>query len=258
MSRPAPGPAARVLPLAAAAIALAGWWALSTRLPPVLLPGPAEALRDAIDARAQLAEATWNTAVSSAIGLAIAAAAGVSGGVLFLRSRWLEAALYPYALLVQTVPIVAIAALLVVWLGYGGPVAVTTAAIVSFFPVLTSANVGLRAASEEQVELLRLYGAGWWQELIKLRLPGSLPFLFAGLRTAVGLSVIGAIVGEFVGSNGAPPTLGYLVLRSSRSAQTGLTFAAIACATGLALAAFAIVRLLEARLIGPWHGDPQS
>ena len=249
--------AGRLLPLAAAALILGLWWALSLRYPPVLLPSPAEVAQAAWTGRDRLLEATWHTALSSAGGLLIAGVFGLGGGVLFLRSRWLEAALYPYALLVQTVPIVAIAPLLVVWLGYGAPVAVTTAAIVAFFPILTAANVGLRSVSEEQVELLTLYGAGWWQQLIKLRLPGSLPYLLSGLRTAVGLSVIGAIIGEFVGSNGVPPTLGYLVLQSSRSAQTGTTFAAIFFATALALAAFGLVRLAEARLIDPWHGDSQ-
>ena len=247
----------RLLPLAAAALLLLAWWGLSLKYPPVLLPSPLEVLTEGWSGRAKLLEATWNTALSSAGGLLIAGAFGMSGGILFLRSRWLEAALYPYALLVQTVPIVAIAPLLVVWLGYGAPVAVTTAAIVAFFPILTAANVGLRGVSEEQVELLTLYGASWWQQLIKLRLPASLPYLFSGLRTAVGLSVIGAIIGEFVGSNGAPPTLGYLVLQSSRSAQTGTTFAAIFFATALALAAFGAVRLAESRLIDPWHGDSQ-
>ncbi len=247
----------RLLPLAAAILLLAGWWALSLRLPPVLLPGPAEVAAEAWSGRERLLQAGANTALSSLIGLCIAGAAGLGGGVLFLRSRWLEAALYPYAILIQTVPVVAIAPLLVVWLGYGSPVAVSTAAIVSFFPVLTAANLGLRSAAPEQLELLALYGASWWQLLLKLRLPASLPFLFSGLRTAVGLSVIGAIVGEFVGSNGAPVTLGYLVLQSARSARTGMTFAAIGCATALALAAFTAVRLAESRLIGRWHGEPR-
>ena len=240
-------------PIAAALVALLAWWLGSLRLPEVLLPGPLEVADAGWDAREQLVEATVQTGIAALLGLAIAAAVGLAGAVLFLRSRALEAALYPYALLLQTVPIVAIAPLLVVWLGYGRPVAVATAAIVSFFPILTSANVGLRATSPEHLELLRLYGAGFTARLLKLRLPAALPHLFSGLSTAVGLSVIGAIVGEFVGSNGQPASLGYVVLRSARSADTGVTFAAIFAATGLALVAFGAVRLAERRIIGAWH-----
>ena len=243
----------RALPLLVALLALALWWAVATTLPPVLLPTPAEVLVRAWEERERLGTATATTALSSLLGLAIASAVALLGAVLFLRSRWLELSLYPYALLLQTVPIIAIAPLLVVWLGYGTPVAVTTAAIVCFFPILTAGNLGLRSADPAQVELLRLYGASWFQELRILRWPGALPYLFAGYRSAVGLSVIGAIVGEFVGSNGQPPSLGNLVIRSAGAADTPLTFAAIAASTLLALLLFGLVRWLEARIIGRWH-----
>ncbi|MFT4974920.1 MAG: NitT/TauT family transport system permease protein [Myxococcota bacterium] len=245
----------RFLPVLTAAIALALWWGLASQYPPALLPSPVEVATVAWAKRVTLAEATGTTALASVMGLVIASAAGIGGAVLFQRSRWLEAALYPYAVLVQTIPIVAIAPLLVVWLGYGLAPAVASASIVAFFPVLTAANLGLRSAAPEQVELFRLYRASWWQSLRWLRLPGALPFLFSGLRTAAGLSVIGAIVGEFVGSNGFPPSLGYLVLRSARSADTGLTFGAIFAAAALALFFFVIVRQLERWAIGAWHGD---
>ncbi|MCB9681072.1 MAG: ABC transporter permease subunit [Alphaproteobacteria bacterium] len=243
----------RVAPVLAFVAFLALWAALATTLSEVLLPGPADVARAVAREWARLLEATAWTAAAALAGLGIAFVGAMTGAIAFQWSRRLEAALYPYALLLQTVPIVAIAPLLVVWLGYGLPVSTATAAIVCFFPILTGASVGLRACDPEHVDLLRLYGAGWWQELFKLRLPWSLPYLFSGLRTAVGLAVIGAIVGEFVGSNGQPPTLGYLVLRSARSADTAVTFAAIAASTGLALVCFGAVRLLEARTIGRWH-----
>lgn len=243
----------RALPVAAAAVALAGWWALSTRLPPVLLPSPLEVAQSAAQHRATLAEATLWTGVAAAGGLAVALVAGALGAVAFHRSRAIERALQPYALLIQTLPVVAIAPLLLVWLGYGTPVAVASAAIVAFFPLLTASHLGLQSADPAQVELLRLYGATWTQELLRLRVPAALPWFFGGLRTAAGLSVIGAIVGEFVGSNGAPPSLGYLVLRSARSADTGQTFAAIGCSAALALLFFALTRALQRRFTGRWH-----
>jgi len=233
-----------------------GVWALAaTRLPEVLLPGPDDVLQGVIVHHERLAAATWTTLQASLGGLLIAVVAAACGATLFLRSHWVEVALYPYALLVQTVPIVAIAPLLVVWLGYGLPVATVTAGIVAFFPLLTSANLGLRSADPAQLELLQLYGASWTATLVKLRLPAALPFVFSGLRTAVGLAVIGAVVGEFVGSTGHPPCLGYLVLQSARSADTALTFATIFVTAGLALGLFAAVRAAERRIIGPWHGE---
>ena len=244
----------RLLPVLTAGGLLAGWSALAARYPPVLLPSPVEVIQAAVAGADTLIEATTSTAVASLSGLLIAVGFGLLGAMLFSRSRWIEAALYPYALLIQTVPIVAIAPLLVVWLGYGSPPAIASAAIVSFFPVLTAANLGLRSTPREQVELFALYDAGFLRTLLHLRLPGALPFLFSGLRTAAGLSVIGAIVGEFVGSNGLPASLGFVVLRSARSADTATSFAAIFAAAALALVFFSAVRLLEKLSIGRWHG----
>jgi NitT/TauT family transport system permease protein len=202
--------------------------------------------------------AAWTTFLSSALGLALALGVGLGGALAFQRFQWLEWALYPYALAMQTVPIVIIAPLLVVWLGYGVPVAVATAALLAFFPILTAANLGLRSVPREQLELFQLHGASRSQELRLLRLPTSLPFLFSGLRTAAGLSVIGAVVGEFVGSFGDPPSLGALAMSALRGARTEASFAAILVATGLALGLFAAVRWAEGRMIGSWHpgGSP--
>jgi NitT/TauT family transport system permease protein len=241
-------------PVLAAALGLAAWAALSARLPAALLPSPGEVLAAAGASAGALLRASAETAASALLGLALAWGLGLGAAVSFLRWRPLEAALYPYALLVQTMPVVAIAPLLVVWLGYGRPVAVVTTAIVCFFPVLTAAHVGLRSTAATELELFALYGASWLQELRLLRLPAALPYLFGGLRTTGGLAIIGAIVGELVGSNGSPPSLGFLVLRAARSADTGLSFAAIFSAAALALGLFGLVRWAERRLIGAWFG----
>lgn len=247
----------RLAPGLVMVLALALWALAATRLPAVLLPSPGEVALALAHNLPKLGEAALTTALSALVGLGLAFGIGMSGAVSFVRFRGLELALYPYALALQTVPIVAIAPLLVVWLGYGPPVAVSTAAIASFFPILSSANMGLRSADADQLELLRLYGATRWQELWSLRLPGSLPYLFSGLRTAVGLAVIGAIVGEFVGSNGAPVCLGYVVLQSARGADTPTTFAAIFLATALSGLLFVAVRATERRVIGSWHAGGQ-
>lgn len=240
--------------LAAAAILLL-WVVLAARTPVVLLPGPLEVLQAAVKGREALVEATLHTGLASLAGLGLAVLFGLGGAISFHLSRPLELALYPYALVIQTLPVIAVAPLLVVWLDYGTPVAIASAAIVAFFPVLTSAHRGLTAASPDQVELLRLYGAGRWQELVKLRVPMALPFVLTGLRSAGGLAVIGAVVGEFVGSNGVPRSLGYQVLYAIRTSSTDLSFAAIGCAAALSLGYFLCVRLLERLLVGRWHGS---
>ncbi len=246
------------LPVAAAAGAILGAWVLvAARTSPILLPGPGQVLVAAWEARDALLEATLHTGLASLLGLVIATTAGLLGAALFHLSRTLELALYPYALVIQTLPVVAVAPLLVVWLDYGTPVAIASAAIVSFFPVLTSAHRGLAAASPDQVELLRLYGATRWQELRLLRAPTALPYLLTGLRSAGGLAVIGAVVGEFVGSNGLPRSLGYEVLYAIRTSSTDRSFAAIACAAALSLLYFLSVRLLERHLVGRWQ-DPEA
>ena len=244
---------ARLLPVGVALAVLLAWAGLASRLPEVLLPGPIGVLHAFFDKSALLLSAALSTALCAGLGLVLGVLVGLGLGVGFLWSRALELAVYPYALLLQTLPVVAVAPLLVVWLGYGAPVAVASAALVSFFPMLTAAHVGLLGVEPDQVELFRLYGASRLQELRWLRAPAALPAVFAGLRTAAGLSVIGAIVGEFVGSNGEPPSLGYLVLRSARSADTALTFAAVITAAALAGLVYWAARSAEARLIGRWH-----
>lgn len=244
----------RALPFLVALLVLLAWWALSLTQPEILLPGPMQVLEAGWTGRVRLGTGLLNTALSSLGGLAIASGIGLGGATLFLRFPWLERAFYPYALFMQTVPIIAIAPVLVVWLGYGASVALCTAAIVCFFPILSSANAGLSSPSRSEVELLQLYGASWTQTLIKLRLPRALPTVLAGYRSAVGLSVIGAIVGEFVGATGDPVSLGYLVISSSRSADTATTFAAVCASAVLAGILFATVRAIEGWAIGAWHG----
>ena len=248
----------RLLPVLVALGILGIWGLLSTRYPPVLLPSPAEVAQELVGPHNRLWAAAWTTFFSSALGLLLALGVGLGGALAFQRFQWLEWGLYPFALAMQTVPIVIIAPLLVVWLGYGVPVAVATAALLAFFPILTGANLGLRSVPQEQLELFQLHGASRSKELLLLRLPTALPFLFSGLRTAAGVSVIGAVVGEFVGSFGDPPSLGALAMAALRGARTEASFAAIGVATFLALGLFAAVRWAERRMIGTWHPGGSS
>jgi len=246
--RAAAGPTLAVL------AGLAAWALVAHRAGPLLLAGPVEVLQALDSERARLFEATARTAVSAVGGLALATALGLLLAVGAWWSRALRAALLPYTVVLQVIPIVAIAPLLVVWLGYGTAVALATATLAAFYPVYSAATTGLAAPPRELVDLFHLYGATRLRELVLLRLPAALPALFSGLRSAAGLAVIGAIVGEFVGSNGFPPTLGYLVVYAARSARPDLCFAAIVGAAVLALSLHVVVRWAERRAIGRWYG----
>jgi NitT/TauT family transport system permease protein len=231
------------------------WQLAATRAGPILLAGPVEVARALATDHARLATATLQTGLSATGGLVLAAVLGVTLAVAAWWSRALRAAVLPYTVLMQVVPIVAIAPLLVVWLGYGRGVAFTTAVLAAFHPVYSAMGTGLVSPARELVDLFALLRAGRGQELRLLRLPAALPSLFGGLRSAAGLSVIGAVVGEFVASNGQPPTLGHLVLSSARSARPDLCFAAITCAAALAIVQGVVLRALERRAIGRWYGS---
>ncbi len=236
------------------AIGVVAWWVVARHVGPLLLPTPMAVLRVMILERPRLLDATGHTALAALGGLVVASIFALAAAVAAWWSAPLRLALTPYTVLVQIVPIAAIAPLLVVWLGYGLAVAASTAAIASFYPIYSAAVTGLAAPTQDLVDLFRLYGARRHQELWRLRLPASLPSLFSGLRSAGGLAVIGAIVGEFVGSNGIPPTLGQIVVYSARSARLDLCFAAVGAAGLLALTSLTTIRFLERRAIGRWYG----
>lgn len=233
---------------------LAAWWALADLAGPLLLPRPDAVAVSLWVERARLFGAAGETGVAALGGLLVASALGVAAAAASWSSRALAVGLRPWTVLVQVVPIVAIAPMLVVWLGYGRPVALVTAAIAAFFPVYSAAATGLVAPSVDLVDLFRLTGASRARELVSLRAWAALPALFSGLRTAAGLAVIGAIVGEFVGSNGSPPTLGSVVLAASRSARLEQAFAAVLLAGALALTFGGVLGLIERRLVGRWYG----
>ena len=194
------------------------------------------------------------TGRAALVGFMLSAALGVVVAVVLGSSRLLERALYPYTLFLQTVPIVAIAPLLVLWFGPGPRAVAVSSFIVSLFPVIANTLAGLRSVEPALRDMFRLYGAGRLAMLRKLELPSALPQVVTGLRVASGLSVIGAIVGEFVaGFSEGAAGLGILVLSAYRQLRTDLLFAAVLAAAGLGLALFGAVSLAGARLLRRWH-----
>ncbi len=245
-----------VPPLVALGVLLALWEGV-TRVFGIavwLLPPPsAIALAGAHEAL-PLWNAMLTTGRAALIGFGLSAGVGVLTAILLGSSRLLERALYPYTLFLQTVPIVAIAPLLVLWFGPGTRAVAVSSFIVSLFPVITNTLTGLRSVEPALRDMFRLYGARRLATLWKLELPAAMPHLFTGLRIASGLSVIGAIVGEFVaGFSEGAAGLGILVLSAYRQLRTDLLFAAVLAASVLGLVLFGAVSLIGARLLRHWH-----
>jgi NitT/TauT family transport system permease protein len=246
----------------AAAPALVGLLALALwegavllfAVPPYVLPGPvaiAGALRDDWPLLWPAALATLRIAL---LALLAAVASGGALAVLFAQSRALERALFPWAVVLQVTPVVAIAPLILIWVEDVTAALLVCASIVAFFPVLSNTALGLRSADRNLVELFRLYGASRWQALVMLRLPSALPFFLAGLRVAGGLSLIGAVVAEFVaGAGGTGSGLAFRILEAGYQLRIPRMFAALALISALGIGIFAALGLVQHLLLRRWH-----
>ena len=203
-----------------------------------------------------LLASAWVTAQAALLGFALAAVGGVVAAVLLSASRWIERAFYPYTVFFQTVPIVAIAPLLVLWFGAGLKAVSISAFIVAVFPVIANTLAGLRSVDPALRDLFRLYGGGRSATLYKLSLPSALPNIFTGLRIAAGLAVIGAIVGEFVASSlDETGGLGIRILAANRQGNVDEIFAAVLTASLLGLLLFAAINLATYLTLRRWHAS---
>jgi NitT/TauT family transport system permease protein len=219
-----------------------------------ILPAPSAVFRAVIENREQLAQAMLKTSGSALLGFALSTLAGIGIAVLLSSSRWIERAFYPYAVFFQTVPIIAIAPLLVIWFGYGMQTVIASAFVVSIFPVIANTLTGILSTDPALIDLFRLYGATPVVTLFKLRFPAALPQILTGLRVAAGLAVIGAIVGEFIGGGG----LGSVVDVARTQQRIDLVFAAVLLASGLGLALFGLINLISRVTLRRWHASEQA
>jgi NitT/TauT family transport system permease protein len=242
-----------VLPPALTLIVVGVVWDLGVRvlaIPAFLVPRPTEVLVAGWTERALLAGALLTTAQGALAGFLLSLIFGTLAGVLLSLSRPLERALYPYALFLQTVPIVAVAPLLVLWFGPGLRAVSVSAFIVSVFPIIANTLAGLRGVDARLTDLFRLYGANTASRLIKLALPSAVPSMTTGWRVASGLAVIGALVGEFVaGFSEGSAGLGITVLAAYRQLRTDLLFATVILASLLGLSLFVAVSLFSNQLL---------
>ena len=220
-----------------------------SKAPAYLLPGPIEIFQTFIKEFPRLAFHGWVTLYEMLLGYALAVAVAIPLAIAITSSDRFDRFAMPTLLFFQVVPKVAVAPLFLVWFGVGALPKVLVAFLISFFPIVIDAAVGLRSMSAEMRDLARSMGATRMQVFARFRLPTSLPYLFSGLKVAATLAVAGAVVGEFVG---ADKGLGYLLLVTNSNLETALMFATLFALTIIGLLFFYAVELLEALLI-PWH-----
>jgi NitT/TauT family transport system permease protein len=243
------------LPIVVLALGLLIWEAIVriNKIPPYVLPSPSLILRTLIDDRELLSQSLVVTLATTVEGFLLAACGGVGLAVLFNQSRLLEYSLYPYAVILQVTPIVAIAPLLLIYLPQ--PLAVLACAwIVAFFPVLANTTLGLHSVDRNLADLFTLYGASRRQLLWYLKLPSALPYIIGGLRIAGGLSLIGAVVAEIAaGSAGAGSGLAYRIAESGYRLNIPRMFAALLLLSVAGIAIFYVLSLLNYLALRRWH-----
>ena len=250
--------ALRTLPPLALGIAvLAAWEAVVAAydIPRFVLPAPSAIGEALIEDFPSLMASLWTTLRITLLAFALAVATGVALAVLFSQSRMIEMALYPYAVILQVTPVVAIAPLIVIWVGFEriDLALLILAWIVAFFPILSSTTLGLRSADHNLVDLFRLHGASVWQVLWRLRLPSALPYLLNGMKTSGGLALIGTVVAEYGAGSGTATGLAWRIIEAGNRLQIARMFAALFLLAVLGVTIFFALALLEFWVLRKWH-----
>ena len=216
---------------------------------PVILPPPSAALLVIWKNPQLLLAHTYSTTYEIVLGFLFAVVVGLAFSVIMIHSKLMSEALYPLLVLSQMVPKVAVAPLILLWLGYGFLPKVVIAFTIAFFPIVINGVSGLTSIDPEMLDLLKALKASRIQVLVKIRIKNSLPYLFDGLKIAITLAVIGAIVAEFIGGDTG---LGYLVIASNATINTAMMFAALIVLSALGMLLFALIMIAE-RFAIPWH-----
>lgn len=248
-------------PLFFLGIFIAAWHLVTlwAKIPAYLLPTPLEVWEAGWSRRADLISAVSLTGAEAACGFLCSLIVGTISAFLLAQSRWLRMGLYPYAIFLQTVPIIAIAPLIVTWCGTGFGSVCLVAFIVSVFPILANATSGLLSIEPGLEELFRLHGSNRWNRLVKLQLPSAVPSIITGARTASGAAVIGAIVGEFFAGYGSEHFgLGYFIRMTSEQLKTSLLFACVLASTCLGIVIFSAVSFVGSHVLRKWYDVPDE
>jgi NitT/TauT family transport system permease protein len=248
-------------PLVVFSLVIAGWYGISyLMLEPdrrFLLPPPHDVVLVAFGNRTNLAELLDALLLSAAVagaGLAIAVAIGLTTAIVMSQASWIERSVYPYFVVLQTIPVLALVPLFGFWFGFGVGCRVLVCVLIALFPIVANTLFGLRSVDEAHHDLFTLHRASRLTRLTKLQLPAALPSIFTGLRISAGLAVIGAIVGDFFFKQG-DPGIGILIDLYRQRLQSEQLFAAVILSSLLGVLVFAACGWLSRRVVGGWHSS---
>jgi len=246
-----------VIPALLGVIMLALWEAAvrAYDVPPFILPAPSAIWAALTDNFQSLMASLWATLRVTVEAFAIAVIAGVALAILFSQSKAIETALFPYAVILQVTPVVAIAPLILIWVGFERIelALVIIAFIVAFFPILSNTTLGLRSTDHNLIDLMRLYGASRWQILRRVQLPSALPLLLGAMKISGGLALIGAVVAEFVAGSGTATGLAWRIVEAGNRLEIAKMFAALGLLALLGITIFFCLSALEWFLLHRWH-----
>ena len=248
-------------PLMVGVVLVAIWQGLviGMELPPYLVPSPYLMMETLIKDWVPLGNALLVTLKITVLSFVLATVAGVLISFLFVQSKRIETALFPYAVLLQVTPIVAVAPLIIIWVK--NPVAAMTvcAALVALFPIIANTTLGLRSIDPDLQSYFKLNRATRWQQLVRLRIPSALPYFFGGLRISSGLALIGAVVAEFVaGTGGSGAGLAYQILQAGFQLNIPRMFAALLLISLTGVGLFVLMAWLSKLALGSWHASELS
>ena len=243
-------------PVLVAIVTIALWQGLVDlyAVPSWLVPSPARVLATLVTDRELLLGSLGVTLSIALAALGIAVAVGTFVSLLFVQSRWIEASFFPYAILLQVTPIVAIAPLIIIWVQDTRAALVLCAVVVAIFPIISNTTLGLRSVDPGLLNLFRMHRASRLQVLLRLRVPSALPYFFGGLRIASGLALIGAVVAEFVaGTGGQGAGLAYQILMAGIQLNVPRLFAALVLITLAGVGLFGLTVWVSKLALRRWH-----
>ena len=247
-----------IYPIAVGIILIAIWQGLVTglNLPPYLVPSPVLMMKTLLTDWAMLGLALWVTVKITLFAFAVATILGVLISFVFVQSKRIESALFPYAVLLQVTPIVAIAPLIIIWVKDPTLSMIICASLVALFPIISNTTLGLRSVEPDLQSYFALNRASRWQVLWRLRIPSALPYFFGGLRISSGLSLIGAVVAEFVaGTGGTGAGLAYQILQAGFQLNIPRMFAALLLISLTGVFLFLFMSWLSRKALGGWHSS---
>lgn len=246
-----------VMPPVIAFILFIGGWELICRLAdvkPYLLPKPSDIIRAASENAPNLWVSVYTTISEAVLGFLLSVVLGVGFAIVLASSKLIERSVYPYAIILQTIPIVAIAPIIVIWFGAGMNAIIVIAFLIGFFPMLSNTLIGLNSTDHNMKNLFYLYNSSSWQTMFRLRLPAALPYIMAGLKISCTLAVVGAIVGEYIaGIGGGNGGLGYAITVAASRLQTAYLFACGISASLVGIVFFLIVNAFSKWMLSSWH-----